>query len=267
MNSRSNGKKGNRRLKGRRPRQRGNRVAVGFPPTHVCSMKYTSQVIGLTGASNHATQLYYINSPYHPEGTGTDTSNALSFTELATIYNTFHVQSFNAVLTIVNEEAFETLICMAPSTIALTLGSAALTTQLGELPFGRTTILSRNSGQNRARLGINCRNSRLSGNPMHYNADNQFFGGFASRPSTLQYLYFSVASLSGDNLTNGVTFSMVIEFKVKWNNRIFNDILGRQRLFVHNHHDEPMEIDLDSKATISKVSSTNLEDESVIDSL
>jgi len=225
----------NKRLRRRRNRRkRTGNTNRGLPdviaPTHMCHNKYTSQVIGLTGASNHASQLYYINSVYHPEGTGTDTSNAIGYTELITLYESWQVKSAEVTLTIVCEEAFEILVSMAPSLVSLSLSTAALVTQLGELPYGKTTILSRNSGMNRSTMRIKMNLSKLIGNREFYSGYSGWIGGTAARPSNLIYFYFAVASLSGDNLTNGVTFMLTIDYRVLWSGRIFNDILGFNRL-------------------------------------
>jgi len=94
------------------------------------------------------------------------------------------------------------------------------------LPWGKTTTLGRATGQNRSTFSINVNLSKLSGNRLHYHADNQFFGGSASRPSTLRYLYVSFGALGSNDFANGMTFSMRIEYKVKWSTRVFNDITG-----------------------------------------
>lgn len=213
----------------RKARKGGNdtkRLPDVIAPIHLCKCKYTSQVIGLTGSSNHATQLYYVNSIYHPEGTGSDTSNAIGYTELITLYENWQVILADITLTIICEEAFEILVAMAPSLVALTLSSAALTTQLGELPWGKTTILSRNTGMNRATLTSRINLSKLVGNRQFYHGTQAWYGGVGSRPVNLLLFYFAIASLSGDNLTNGVTFAFTIDYTVKFSGRIFNDILG-----------------------------------------
>jgi len=219
------------RRRRRAPRNRGgirnpSRIPNVIADVHFAYMKYTSQVIGLTGTSNHASQLYYLNSVYRPEGSGSDTSNAIGFTELVTLYETWQVYSANVTLTIVNEEAFEVIVTTAPSLASLSLTSALLVTQLGELPYGRTTVISRNTGQNRAVLRTRINLAKFVGNRNFYHGSTSWMGGQTIRPTNLIPFYFAVASLSGDNLTNGVTFTLTIDFKIKWSGRIFNDILG-----------------------------------------
>jgi len=169
---------------------------------------------------------FYVNSVYRPEGTGIDTSNALGLTELAGIYNTFLVYEADCTLRITNEEAFEVIVSMAPSTVPLTIGTNAIALQLGELPYGVICTLGRNSGQNRSALRIRLPLAQFYGNRTHYHADNQFFGGSAVRPSTLCRMYFAIACLTPNTFVNGVTYSFNVTYKVKWSGRIFNDILG-----------------------------------------
>jgi len=246
MNSQTNRRVKKKRVK--RKKNRGNRgirnpqkIPNVISDVHFCYMKYTSQVIGLTGGSNHASQFYYINSVYHPEGTGTDTSNAIGFTELITLYETWQVYGVRIRMMIANEEAFEVVVTIAPSLSALALTTAPLALQLGEMPYGRTTTLSRNSGMNRASLRLDVNIGRLVGNRNFYHGTQSWYGGQAVKPANLVYVYFAVASLTGDNLTNGVTFNFCIDYKVKWSGRIFSDILG-----LRGEEDDPDKIDSSS---------------------
>jgi len=91
-----------------------------FPSVYFCKQKYTSQVGGLSNAvSNFATQIFYVNSVYRPEATGTDISNAIGFTELATIYNTYLVYEAVITLRISNEEALRQLCLLLHQLILL----------------------------------------------------------------------------------------------------------------------------------------------------
>jgi len=208
-------------------RNRQSKLPSVIKDTYPCNMKYTSQLVGLSSSlSDFMTQGWVLNSIFRPELTGTDTSSAIGFFEMVALFNTWHVRSARIEFTVVNEENFEVVASIAPSTIPLAISTNAQSLQLGEMPWGKTWTLSRNTGQNRHTFDIKVNLSKLNGNRAHYFADNQFFGATGARPSTLRYLYTSFGALAPNVFVNGVTFSMRITYKVFFCTRIFNDITG-----------------------------------------
>lgn len=204
-----------------------SRLPVVMPVTHTCRMKYTSTLIGVFASGDpYLSADWYINSPFLPETAGTDTTSAIGFTELVTLYSNWQVIRSLCSLTIANEEAFEVVVCVAPSTVRLKsmITSQTAAVQLGEMPWGKTTTLGRSSGMNRSQLSLSVPMPRLYGNAQFYSGDENNYGLTSNRPTNLMYYTFSVTALGSNNLTNGVTFRLSIEYTVKWSNRSFTDV-------------------------------------------
>lgn len=207
-------------------RYRPQRIPDVVPSTWICNNRYISEVIGYTpGAQTYGAFDYYINSPFGPDVSGTDTSSAIGVTELITLYANSLVLSAHIVIEICNEEDFEVVFVGAPSTQALdaSIGSASETLQLSELPWGKSRTLGRSSGMNRARLTWNINMSKLMGSRSLYFGDQNWIG-LSGRPTNKLYITFGVAALSGNNLTNGITFRLSMNFKTRWTSRKFDDI-------------------------------------------
>ncbi len=232
-----------------------SRLPNVVPPVWHCYNKYISQVIGYSpGAQVYGAFDYYINSPFSPDVSGTDTSHAIGCTELAQLYANHLTLSTRVSIEVCNEEDFEVIFTGAPSTLPLdaSIGSASEALQLAELPWGKAVTLGRNSGMNRSTMKFNVNMSRLVGSRSLYMGDQNWIGLNGALPTNKLYMTFGLAALSGNNLSNGITFRLTMDFKMKWSNRKFDDItlLYKQTSGPKAYKDTRKVLDIPSSAPV-----------------
>jgi hypothetical protein len=149
---------------------------------------------------------------------------------MSTLYYYWTVQHVKVEFDVANEETFDVIVSLAPTDLRIktNITSSSTALQVGELPYGKSIILGRNSGQNRGKMTISLNNANFLGNRNIYNGDLSYQGTQAiARPTSKQYITFSASSLGG-TLTNGIAITMKITYKVKWSIRVFaDDILRR----------------------------------------
>ncbi len=230
-------RKFNKKYPAGRPKNRQALPSV-MPKVWHCVNRYTSQVIGYTpGAQVYGAFDYYLNSIHAPDVSGTDTSDAIGYTELSTLYSNWLVVSARITVEVVNEEAFEIVFCFAPSTYALdaSIGSASEVMQLSEMPYGGAVTLGRSTSMNRSTIVRQIKLETLVGSKSLYNGDQNWIGFATNRPTNLCYFTMGIAALSGNNLSNGITFKYTVDYHVKWSNRKFDDIALNRSLLRLTH--------------------------------
>jgi len=204
----------NRRGGGKRKNKRGGRRA-GFPaeiPKIMCRTFRYATMFTNSGAAPQVTKRFLSNTVWRPEVSVA--KSAVPFGELQELYSEYRVLKYRYCVTIVNNESFPVVVYVT-NTNADPSVSAGLLDSVGDL--SQRKVLSPKGGLDKVTFRKALSVQKVVGEGKTVRADDDYRGlmsaGSESNPADVTWIGIGAQSMTGANITLGVTSEILLEFE------------------------------------------------------
>ncbi len=195
------------------------RGSFPFPESRICKLTSVINFV-MQGASTFIVNDFRINSLYQYDVTGGTTHNFSGDTQLAAIYDSYHVQSLKVSYLLSGNETGQpvffglTFKDDQPSVSITTLAKAVNALEVA--PTTGVTLVGQTNGQPIFRSrSFNIRLGAIVGNEMSYAADQAYTSSFGNFNPTQAVWMSAVAYGVGGNITGGVIVSLRSELTIR----------------------------------------------------
>jgi len=194
------------------------RVPFPFPESRIVTVATNLNFV-MQGAATFFVRDYRINSLFNFDLTGGGTNDFSGVTQLAAIYDSYHVSRIRVKFNLTGNETAQPVFfgvtfkddqpSVSITTFAKTVNALEVAPTTGPLVVGQTNAMSIFRTQ-----WYQIQHGSVVGNPLSYNADQSYTAAFGANPNQSVWMGL-VAYGVGGNLTGGVIVQMSVELTLR----------------------------------------------------